>query len=250
MNEMIDPKDQRIDLSRSGISRYIQLATLFRRRIETGVWQSGQQIPTVEDLAGEFGVARATIRQAIGILEGEGLISRFRAKGTFVNKLPEKPVWCEVETDWNGLLTSRNNARIQVLGDEAPVALPRLDGVPGQVSSEYRHLRRRHYREEVPYLLADVYIDARLAAGLDDTIFSTTTAMRIAASLPDVTVSNALQSLTVGSADLETAELLNIALNAPVCYVDRFAVDHRGWLILVSKGTYRGDIFRMDIKLR
>jgi GntR family transcriptional regulator len=37
-----------IDLSRSAVSRYIQLATLFRRRIEQGVWKIGTQIPTVD----------------------------------------------------------------------------------------------------------------------------------------------------------------------------------------------------------
>ena len=34
-----------LDLNRSAVSRYIQLATLFRRRIEQGVWKTGQQIP-------------------------------------------------------------------------------------------------------------------------------------------------------------------------------------------------------------
>jgi GntR family transcriptional regulator len=61
------------NLSRSAIARYIQLATLFRRRIETGYWSVGEQIPTVEELATEYGVARATIRQAMGLLEDEGL---------------------------------------------------------------------------------------------------------------------------------------------------------------------------------
>ncbi|MCP5144411.1 MAG: GntR family transcriptional regulator [Gammaproteobacteria bacterium] len=250
MNRINSTKDQRFDLSRSSVARYIQLATLFRRQIETGAWQPGQQIPTVDELAVEFGVARATIRQAIGLLEKDGLVSRFRAKGTFVNELPDKPVWCEVETDWNGLLTSRDNATIEILSDFSSVVLPRMEHAPGQFASAYRHLRRKHFRGGIPYLLADLYIDAKLAAGLDKQTLSTTTAMRLAASLPKVKISNALQTLTIGSADLETARELDIALNAPVCYVDRFAVDQRGRLILVSKGIYRGDIFRMDIKLR
>src|SRR6476620_274605 len=77
-----------MDLSRSAIARYIQLATLFRRRIPSGQWKLHDQIPTVEDLVEECGVARATVRQALGVLEKEGLIERFRAKGTFVTKRP------------------------------------------------------------------------------------------------------------------------------------------------------------------
>ena len=35
-----------LSVSRSAVSRYLQLASLFRRRIEAGEWQVGQQIPT------------------------------------------------------------------------------------------------------------------------------------------------------------------------------------------------------------
>ena len=49
----------RLDLGRPGIARYVQLATLFRRRIETGEWRVGEQIPTLEQLVGALGVARA-----------------------------------------------------------------------------------------------------------------------------------------------------------------------------------------------
>src|SRR5215813_12168995 len=91
----------KVDFSRTGIARYIQLASLFRRRIESGLWESGEQIPTVDDLAAECGVARATIRQALGILEDEQLIARYRAKGTFVRERPQGQIWCEVATDWS-----------------------------------------------------------------------------------------------------------------------------------------------------
>ena len=107
-----------VDLSRSAVSRYIQLASLFRRRIQAGQWQVGAQIPTVEELAAECGVARATIRQALDILQIEGLIERYRAKGTFVRPRPHDQIWCEVATDWSGLLMSRQDAVIEVLVDE------------------------------------------------------------------------------------------------------------------------------------
>jgi len=107
----------RVDFSRTGVARYIQLASLFRRRIESGLWAPGRQIPIVDDLAAECGVARATIRQALGILENERLIERYRAKGTFVLERPQGQIWCEVATDWSGLLMSRKDAVIEVLSD-------------------------------------------------------------------------------------------------------------------------------------
>ncbi|WP_197274539.1 GntR family transcriptional regulator [Novosphingobium sp. AAP83] len=242
--------DFRADLNRSSVSRYIQLATLFRRRIESGHWPSGSQIPTIDDLAAEFGVARATIRQSLGILSGEGLVASFRAKGTFVTEKMPQPLWCEVTTDWNGLLMNRDGATIKVLSDYPSIAAPFVQEPVGIVQPQYRYLRRLHSRNDDPYMLADIYIDGKLASKLPPASFAEETAMRLAAKLPGIKITEARQRLTIGTADVETAELLQIPLNAPICHVNRFAVDQRGRLVLMALGCYRGDVVRMDIKLR
>ncbi|MGL4286809.1 MAG: GntR family transcriptional regulator [Phreatobacter sp.] len=247
---MSQSPDRKADFSRSGISRYIQLATLFRRRIDSGQWPVGQQIPTVDELAEESGVARSTIRQAVGLLESDGLVSRFRAKGTFVNARRQPQIWCDVETDWNGLLMSREGARIEILADQAGMPLPSTPHRLGTISPSYRHLRRRHSRDGKAFLLADVYIDEMLAKKIPEAAFTSKTALRLAASIPGINIADARQTLTIGTADMETAELLDMPLNAPVCLVDRSAVDQHGRLILIAIGIYRGDMVRMEIKLR
>ena len=63
-------------------------------------------------------------------------------------------------------------------------------------------------------------------------------------------ISDARQTLTIGTADIEVAAALQLPLNAPVAYVHRAAVDARGVLVLVADGIYRGDVVRLDIKLR
>jgi GntR family transcriptional regulator len=238
------------DLNRSAVSRYIQLATLFRRRIESGQWKVGEQIPTVDTLSVDCGVARATIRQALGLIESEGLISRRRAKGTFVTRRPQEQLWCEVETNWSGLLSSRQGATIEVLQSElveAPLLVPHPIG---ELAPSYRHLRRRHSREGVPFLLADVYIDQRLTKKIPASAYTTKTALRLVSGIEGVKISDARQTLTIGSADIETAEHLNLPLNAHVAHVHRSAVDQHGNLILIANGIYRGDVVRVDIKLK
>jgi len=242
--------DVRADLTRSAVSRYIQLATLFRRRIESGQWPVGGQIPTVDDLAADCGVARATIRQALGTLEAEGFVERFRAKGTFVRRRPQDQLWCEVETDWSGLLSAREGATIEILSEELGVTPPYRPHAIGELSGSYRHLRRRHWQNGTPFLLADVYLDEKLSKKMSPEAFTTKTALRLAASLPGVTIIDARQTMTVSTADIETADLLKIQLNAPVVHVNRSAVDQRGVLVLVANGIYRGDVVRVDVKLR
>lgn len=241
-----------IDLNRSNVARYIQLATLFRRRIEQGAWRLDQRIPTVDELAAECGVARATIRQALDLLEQDGLIERFRAKGTFVRGAPAaNRLWCDVETDWSGLLRSREGARIEILGDVpglSPAALPAVE--IGRPAPLYRHIRRRHWRDGQPFLLADVYLNERLSPKVTEDALRSRTALKLVAGIPGVRIADARQTLTIGTADVETAAALHLPLNAPVALVRRAAVDPRGVLLMVADGIYRGDVVRIDIKLR
>lgn len=240
----------KLDLSRSAVPRYLQLATLFRRRIEGGTWKLGQQIPTVDELAAECSVARATIRQALDALEDEGLIERFRAKGTFVRKAPANRLWCDVESDWNGLLRSREGAEIEILSDRDGLSGDTIPDSIGTPAPLYRHIRRRHWRDGLPFLLADVYLDSRLSPLVTAEDLSTKTALRLVSGLKGVRVVDARQTLTIGVADVESADVLRLPLNAPVAFVHRAAVDADGTLVLVADGIYRGDMVRVDIKLK
>ncbi len=239
-----------VDFSRSAVSRYIQLASLFRRRIQSGQWRAGTQIPTVEHLADECGVARATIRQALDVLADEGLIERFRAKGTFVRERMQDQLWCEVATDWSGLLMSREGAVIEVLFDERGQQPAHVPHRIGDLAPSYRRVRRRHSRHDAPFLLTDIYIDDRLGRSLSKKVLETKTALRLIADIPGVKVQDARQTLTIGTADVETAEALNVPLNAPIACVHRSVVDSTGCLVLIGEGFYRGDQVRIDMKLK
>jgi GntR family transcriptional regulator len=63
-------------------------------------------------------------------------------------------------------------------------------------------------------------------------------------------IKDARQTLVITTADVETATHLDIQLNAPVVIVYRSVVDRDGCLVFVGDGMYRGDTFRIDMKLR
>lgn len=60
-----------------------QVAEVLRRQIDRGDFPQGQ-LPTEPALGAEFGVSRNTIREAPGLLRGEGLIDRVPGLGTVV----------------------------------------------------------------------------------------------------------------------------------------------------------------------
>lgn len=74
-----------MDLDRkSGIPYYIQLKEQIRRRITQGSWIAGTKLATERELAESLAVSRNTVSQAYKELEGEGILSSVRGRGTFV----------------------------------------------------------------------------------------------------------------------------------------------------------------------
>ncbi len=57
------------------------IAQRIRRRIVTGELRIGERLPTEEELTQEFGIARTTLREALRVLESEGLITIRRGRG-------------------------------------------------------------------------------------------------------------------------------------------------------------------------
>jgi GntR family transcriptional regulator len=89
---------------RPGPPRYMQLAAAFRRPIASNQCPLGAQVRTVEALAEEYGVARITIRQAMGVLEAEGLVERSRGRGTRVTARPHSVRWHRLTGSWDDFM--------------------------------------------------------------------------------------------------------------------------------------------------
>jgi DNA-binding FadR family transcriptional regulator len=60
------------------------IALELRKRIDAGEWTSNGRMPPERDLADQFGVARNTVRRAVGLLEESGTVVRQIGRGTFL----------------------------------------------------------------------------------------------------------------------------------------------------------------------
>ena len=70
--------------------KYLQVADTLRREIADGIFRDGQTLMTEEELRMRFDVSRQTIRQAISLLEDDGLVDRRRGSGTYVRHGPRR----------------------------------------------------------------------------------------------------------------------------------------------------------------
>lgn len=67
---------------------YLQVIDRIKQDIEKGIYKEKEQLPSEFDLAKLLGVSRATLREALRILEEENVIIRRHGVGTFVNAKP------------------------------------------------------------------------------------------------------------------------------------------------------------------
>ncbi|GFP76041.1 GntR family transcriptional regulator [Clostridium fungisolvens] len=65
------------------ISKYMQIASFFKKEMEEGRIAYGDQLLTENEIVDKFSVSRHTVRQAFMELENNGYIKREQGKGTF-----------------------------------------------------------------------------------------------------------------------------------------------------------------------
>jgi GntR family transcriptional regulator len=72
----------------SGVPVYRQIAEGLRVRIASGDLQPGDRLPSESQLMETYSAARATVRQAVGLLRSEGLVLAEQGRGAFVRGHP------------------------------------------------------------------------------------------------------------------------------------------------------------------
>ena len=231
----------------SRVPRYLQLASVLRRRIRDGHWAVGDKIATLEELEREFNVARVTVRQAIDLLQSEGLVKSFQGRGTFVTKAVENDRWMQLATDWESLIAPIRDHVPHVLPSE-PRPVPKFEDGDGIPAPGYVFLRSVQKRAGKPYAYARVHIAKHLHAKAPK-LFSSRVALAVLSEMKDVAISRAHQTVVVGAADIETARQLGIGLNAPTAEARCVVADAAGVVIYIGEITYPGDYVRLNIEL-
>ena len=63
---------------------YYQLYETLRSQILDGIWTNGDFFPPITVLASEFNMATVTVRQALSLLQKDGLVNSQRGRGTVI----------------------------------------------------------------------------------------------------------------------------------------------------------------------
>ncbi|MDQ0642338.1 FadR/GntR family transcriptional regulator [Microbacterium murale] len=111
-----------------------QAADFLLERIRAGEWSLGQKLPGETTLAPQLGVGRSTVREAIRVLAGRGVLTTRQGAGVFLAAL-------DVPEDWDAVLRRADiisviEARIAIESEAAGLASQR------RTASDLRAIRR------------------------------------------------------------------------------------------------------------
>lgn len=155
--------------------KYQRIADALREAIQAGEYGPGDRLPGENDLMATYDVARMTARQALGVLQNEGLAESRKGAGVFVRDF--KPLrrrgiqrlsrdqWGSGRSIWSADTDDRTLVvdQMQVSEIEAPERIAQvLDMDPGAPTCVRS---RRFVLDGKPVLVATSYLPADLVAG-------------------------------------------------------------------------------------
>ncbi|WP_334174484.1 GntR family transcriptional regulator [Pseudoxanthobacter sp.] len=150
---------------------YLQVASHLESRINSGDFPVGSLLPTENELAGELGVSRQTVRQAIATLRTQGRLSARKGVGTRVESAANRPRQRLIAQSRSELFEFAKETEFVITEREEIAARGRLATELGcRPGRPFLRLAGARFPagETQPFSWNEVYVDARLAAAVRD----------------------------------------------------------------------------------
>lgn len=205
---------------------YHRIYAVMRERIVKGYYRSDVPVPSEAELAESFSVSRITIRKAMEMLTTEGLVTRTRGRGTYINeRAKDNALNRAVVSNINGLFSYLNavgqSTQLKVISLDVGEAPPRICaqmGVPP--NAELVRAVRVRLLDRTPYSLSIAYLLPEIGGALRRQDLAKTSMIDLVQRAGAV-VEQVEQVLTATLADDYAARHLGIPIGAPLMLVNR-----------------------------
>ncbi|MDT9691606.1 GntR family transcriptional regulator [Streptomyces sp. P9(2023)] len=206
------------------------------------------RLPTEEQLAAHYGVSVLTMRQALKELEEEGLISRHRRRGTFIEPGARRSSPRRLLGSIDAIVAQQSGERTTVLGHgTAPVPGELAEFFPDVTEVvAYKRLRSDGETGE-PTNWAENAVHPDVAAGLDPADLERWPMTKVLRDVVGVRISRITDTVEARLADPETAALLQVPLLSPILHYTGVTYDEDGRVVDVARIRYRGDRFSFTV---
>ncbi|WP_082126754.1 GntR family transcriptional regulator [Allosalinactinospora lopnorensis] len=154
---------------------YREIAEAVRSAIASGELSDGDRVPGENDLMKQYGVARATARQALSVLINEGIVVPIRGSGIYVRAFRplrrhgprrlSRELWGAGRAIWQTDAADRDFETDNITVREVPAAEHVSRALDLSADERVVERRRRYRLDGRPIQLATSYLPAKLVAG-------------------------------------------------------------------------------------
>ncbi|CAN5713909.1 GntR family transcriptional regulator [soil metagenome] len=224
---------------------YIQIAENLLKQIEQGELTPGQCLPPERTLSKTLHVNRMTLRQALQLLEAQGLLMRKQGVGTFVTE--SKVEW---SVDTLAPFTKNRQHSIYKPGihlisvEQRMASITVAQKLHLSISAPIYQLHRLRTMNQQASVLEEFTVSAQRFPNFDQHALAEHTIYAIMETEYGITVIRTQRSLEAVAATAYEAQWLGVEPGAPLLLEERVGFDQTGQPVEYSKDLYRGDRFR------
>ncbi|MFJ6074873.1 GntR family transcriptional regulator [Streptomyces sp. NPDC093065] len=208
------------------------------------------RLPTEEQLAGHYGVSVLTMRQALKELEDEGLITRHRRRGTFIEPHARRGAPVRLLGSVDAIVAQQSGMKAELLGHgfgPVPSELAEYFAELPEVAT-YHRLRCDEKTGE-PTNHARNYVRPELAGRIDPDDLARWPMTKVLRDMVGMDISRITDTVEARLADPETARLLEVPLLSPILHYTGITYDTDGRVLDAAVIHYRGDRFSFTVTL-
>ncbi|MEV8020939.1 GntR family transcriptional regulator [Streptomyces sp. NPDC086554] len=208
------------------------------------------RLPTEEQLAGHYGVSVLTMRQALKELEDEGLITRHRRRGTFIEPSVRRGSPVRLLGSVDAIVAQQSGMTTELLSHgTAPVSGELAEYFPDVAEVMTYHRLRSDEKTGEPTNHAHNFIRPELAERVELDDLARWPMTKVLRDVVGVRISRITDTVEATLADPETARLLQVPLLSPILHYTGITYDEDGRALDVARIHYRGDRFSFTVTL-
>jgi GntR family transcriptional regulator len=234
----------------SRIPFYSQLADILREIIKASAENDEiNSLPSENELVDSYQVSRATVRQALALLEREGLIYRAKGKGTFIAKHRVRYPLTTMIATTEDMQRRGWKSGVRVLSfKEIDTYTPITEALGIRAEDKLFELCRLRLGNMEPVGLQWAYLPVDICPGLIE--------MDLARSLTQVMEENfgivfwsAQEFLRARLPTKFEAKYLNITTKIPVIYMERITFTPKGDPVEFLQSVWRSDKYEYEFSI-
>jgi len=235
---------------RKKLPLYLQIESILKSKILTGELKEGDRLPPENELSKQFGVSPLTVRQALSLLVGEGLLDRRPGIGTMVKKNPDEKITLSLSGKMDellslGLETETRGLRSEVIqGFDKPVRYLKLN-----LTDPMCFVEKVRYWKTIPMMVVEEYAPQSLIGPFLRNKKSTVSLYSILTQKKGVVLKEAIQTIESSTADQRIASLLQIEMGSPLFYMERIFYEEKGLPVLFQITYTRADRLKFSVHL-